>query len=65
MKKSFLIKTAIVLCLFVCFFLIWQVNTAKAFCEIQKKCASVQEHLTPAQINSFGVFPFYDLLIKM
>lgn len=65
MKKRFLVKTIIVLCLFLCFLFIWRVNTAKAFCEFQKRCTRLQDHLTPAEINSFEVFPFDNFLIKM
>jgi hypothetical protein len=65
MKKSFLIKTTIILCIFLCFFFIWQVNTVKAFCEIEERCMKVQDHLSPAEIHSFEVFPFDDFLIKV
>jgi hypothetical protein len=66
MKRVFLIKTTIVFYLSIIFFLMWKVNTAKAFCEIQKQCNRMENHFfTPSEINSFGVFPFDDFLIKV
>jgi hypothetical protein len=39
----------------------WEVSTAKVFCEIQKQCNRKENHFTPAE----GVFPFDDFLIKV
>ncbi|MEO8855217.1 MAG: hypothetical protein ABI359_15650 [Ginsengibacter sp.] len=65
MKKSFLAKAIIMLCLFCTFFLTWQINSAKAFCETQKACIKIPVHVNPGEINSIPVFPYNDFLIKV
>lgn len=65
MKKSFLIKATIVYYLLCCFFLIWQINTAKGFCESRKACVRIQKQPDTTEINSYEVFPFDDFLIKV
>ncbi|HEY5392639.1 MAG TPA: hypothetical protein VIJ57_11020 [Hanamia sp.] len=65
MKKSFLAKAIIMLCLFCTFFLTWQINSAKAFCETQKACIKIPVHSNSVEMNSVPVFPYDDFLIKV
>ena len=65
MKKSFLAKAIILLCLFCTFFLTWQINSAKAFCETQNACIKTPVHSTAVEMNVEAVFPYDDFLIKV
>ncbi|MEO7835812.1 MAG: hypothetical protein ABIR50_10860 [Ginsengibacter sp.] len=66
MKKRFLIKASILFSLqFLLLFLKLNVNSVNALCDYRSQCGKEQNNRPPLKINSFTVFPFDDLLIKI
>jgi hypothetical protein len=65
MKISFLLKSAVMFSAIIAFSFAWKVNTARAYCEIALRNIQIEKALAPNQINSIGVFPFDDLMIRV